>query len=371
MKKYYSLDNILQYDCQYSVVIGKRSNGKSFAAFKLGLERFVKSGYHDQMAVLRRWDEDFVKNRAAQMMAGLMCDGNGVNQVEHLTGGQYNTIYYHSRRWYLAVWDSETKEIKKMDRPFAYGFSLSGMEHDKSTSFPDVKLVVFDEFITRGAYLKDEFVLYMNVLSTIIRDRNDVRILMLANTVNQYAPYFDEMGLDRIREQKPGTIEIYQMGDSSLRIAVEYCSDSDRIQKSKLASDDYFCFNNPRLKMITEGDWEIDLYPHCPLQYKSTEILYMFFIIFKADVLQAEVISHEGANFIFIHRKTSEIKKPDQDLVYSLAYDPRPNWRRRLSRPQLPVERKIWSLFLADKIYYQDNQVGEIVRNYLAVCNEE
>lgn len=367
-KKYYSLDNILRLNPTYAMVIGRRSNGKSYAAIKYGLEQYIKNG--SQFAIVRRWDEDFTKQRAASMFAGLTCDGNGDNQIELLTDGKWNTVYYYSRRWYLAKWDEDTRETVKDTEPFAFGFSLSGMEHDKSTSFPKIRNIIFDEFITRGAYLKDEFILFMNVCSTIIRDRQDVRIFMLANTVNQYAPYFEEMGLDRIRQQKPGTIEVYQMGDSGSTIAVEYCTDSDKVVKSKVSSDMYFCFDNPRLKMITDGSWEIDVYPHCPGPYRPKDIVYMFFIIFKSDVLQAEVISDGKSNYIFIHRKTTDIKNPDSDLVYSLDYDPRPNWRRRLNRPQLPVEMRIWSLFVADKVYYQDNQVGEIVRNYLEVCNE-
>jgi len=368
-KKYYSLENILKLDATYNIVIGRRSNGKSYAGLCYGLEQYVKTG--NQFAIVRRWDEDFTKQRAASMFAGMTCDGNGDNKIELLTGGQWNTVYYYSRRWYLAKWDEEKREMVKDKEPFAYGFSLSAMEHDKSTSFPKITTIIFDEFITRGAYLKDEFILFMNVISTIVRDRQNVKIFMLANTVNQYAPYFDEMGLDRIRQQKPGTIEVYQMGDSGSTIAVEYCSDSDKVTKSKISSDMYFCFDNPRLQMITDGNWEIDVYPHCPQPYRPKDIVYMFFIIFKNDMLQCEVVCTGTVMFIYIHRKTTDIKFPDEDLVYSLDYDPRPNWRRRLNRPQLPMERRIWELFAAEKVYYQDNQVGEIVRNYLEVCTTE
>lgn len=370
-KKYYSAANILSLDCIYSIVFGKRSNGKSYAFLKYALEQYVKSGYRDQFAYVRRWDEDFSKQRAASMFTSLIYDGNGDNQVAILTGGEYNTVYYFSRRWYLAKWDEETREMKKATEPFAYGFSLSANEHDKSTSYPQIKTIIFDEFIARGSYLRDEFILFMNVCSTIIRQRTDVKIFMLGNTINQYCPYFEEMGIDRVRKQKPGTIEVYQMGDSDAKIAVEYVVSTDKVVKGKITSDLYFCFDNPKLKMITAGEWEISIYPHLPVEYKTTEVLYNFFIIFKNDVLHCEVVSHAGANFIYIHQKTSDIKNPDSDLIYTLDYDPRPNWRRRLNRPMLPVERRIWSLFLADKVYYQNNQIGEIVRNYLLLCNDE
>ena len=58
-KKYYSLDNILRLNPTYAMVIGRRSNGKSYAAIKYGLEQYIKNG--SQFAIVRRWDEDFTK----------------------------------------------------------------------------------------------------------------------------------------------------------------------------------------------------------------------------------------------------------------------------------------------------------------------
>lgn len=366
--KWYSLDNLLKLDCQYSIAMGKRSNGKSFSGKIYGLEDYVNTGR--QTAIIRRWDEDYLKQRAATMMADLVCDGEGRNRVDELTGGKWNTIVYQSRRWYLARWDDEKNEMIKDKEPFAFAFSLSAMEHDKSTSYPNVYTIIFDEFATRGMYLHDEFIIFMNVLSTIIRHRGGIKIFMFANVIDLYCPYFEEMGLDRVRRQQPGTIEIYQVGETGLKIALEYCADTKNAQRSKVASDVYFCFNNPKLKMITQGDWEMDVYPHLPYKYKSTEIVFMFFIIFKEDVLQAEVITHGNSSFIYIHKKTGAIREPDTDLVYTLDYDPRPNWRRCLNKPMLPVERRIWSMFLADKVFYQDNITGEIVSNYLQLCQE-
>ena len=114
MKRYYDIRPVLDQDCQYSIIIGRRSNGKSFAALRYGLEQYVKTG--SQFAYVRRWDEDFTKQRASSMFSGLVCDGNGDNQIALLTNGEWNTVYYYSRRWYLARWDDETREMKK-DEP--------------------------------------------------------------------------------------------------------------------------------------------------------------------------------------------------------------------------------------------------------------
>lgn len=213
-------------------------------------------------------------------------------------------------------------------------------------------------------YLPDEFVLFMNVISTIIRQRDNVKIFMLGNTVNKYCPYFAEMGLTHVKEMKPGDIDLYQYGDSALQVAVEYVKPN----KNGKDNDLYFAFDNPKLQMITGGAWEIDIYPHCPEKYTPKDIKFMYFIQFNDDRLQCEVIVKKDTTFTFIHRKTTPLKYDTYDLVYSPEYYPEPGRRRRITKPVLPVEEKIIWYFKADKVFYQDNEVGEIVRNYLLWC---
>ena len=206
----------------------------------------------------------------------------------------------------------------------------------------------------------------MNCLSSIIRNRTDVKIIMLGNTVNKYCPYFKEMGLSHVKDMKAGSIDIYQYGDSGLQVAVEFTGTN----KGGKASDRYFAFDNPRLSMITGEAWEIDIYPHCPVKYKPKEILFTYFIEFADELLQCEIILHDDLYFTFIHRKSTELKYPEKDLIYSTNFSPRPNYRRKITKPTSEFERKIADFFVKDKIFYSDNEVGEIVRNYLIWCGK-
>ena len=370
MSNYYSSAEIRKLNCTYNIIIGKRSNGKTYDALYHGLEDYIKTGA--QFAIVRRWDEDFAKQRGASMFQSLTNNRYGENVIARLTEGEYNDVYYYSRRWYLCRYDNGLQKRITAEEPFAYGFSLSATEHDKSTSYNKIKTIIFDEFLTRSIYLANEYVLFMNCVSTIARDRDDeVKIYMLGNTVNQYCPYFEEMGLNRVRAQQPGTIDVYTMGDESgnhVKIAVEYCKASEKAVKSKKAKIDLFCFDNPHLKMITSGAWEIDIYPHCPCKYKSTEVIFNFFVEFKGDILHCEVIAHDDLLFIFVHPKTTDLKNTEKDLIYTTDYNARPNYRRYINKPITKTEQKIYALFLADKIFYSDNQTGEIMRNYLAWC---
>lgn len=362
--KFYRLKKILGKKAQYNMIFGERSNGKTYAVLEYAIDRYAK--YHEQTAIIRRWQDDLKGKRGASLFDGHIETG----AVERLTNGAWNSVYYYSGRWWLQFKDpDDPKNVIRDEDPFAFGFSISSMEHDKSSSFPNVTTVLFDEFLTRRAYLPDEFVLFMNCLSTIIRHRNNVKIFMCGNTVNQYCPYFSEMGLTHVKQMKPGDIDLYTYGSSDLRVAVEYCATA--AGQGGKASDTYFAFDNPKLEMIKTGVWELDIYPHCPIKYTPLNVDFTFFILFNDEMLQCECVNVEESTFIYIHKKTTDLKNPDGDLIYSPDYDPRPNWRRSILRPVSKIEKKIHALFSNDKIFYQDNEVGDLVRNYVIWCGSK
>lgn len=353
--KFYSLNRILSKNADYNVIFGERSNGKTYATLKHGIETFLKTG--KQMAYIRRWREDLRGKRAESLFANHTANG----EIERLTNGKFNEVFYFSNKWFLSFYDAEKNKRFPDDVPFCYGFCLSEQEHEKSSSYPNVTTIVFDEFLTRRIYLPDEFMLFMNLLSTIIRQRDDVKVFMLGNTVNKYCPYFTEMGLKQIPVMEQGTIDIYKFGEHGATVAVEYCS---TIVKQK-ASNKYFCFDNQNLQMITGGKWELAVYPHLPTKYKPDDVLFTYYIQFNDVTLQGNIIQVGNENFTYIHMKTTPIKDEDNSLIYSLEMNGKPNYKRKLISTASYVEQQVSRYFATDKVFYQNNEVGEIVRNYL------
>lgn len=358
--KYYSLKKVQSLACQYNMIIGERSNGKTYAVLDHILKTYCET--KKQGAIVRRWQDDFKGKRALAMYAPLVADG----LILKYTKGQWDRIYYQSGQWYLARYDDVLDKIIHADDPFCFAFSLSSMEHDKSTSYPNITTICFDEFLTRGYYLPDEFVLFMNVISTIVRQRIDVTIYMLGNTVNWTAPYFSEMGIKHIKEMKQGTIDVYTYGaEGELKVAVEYCAPLGNSKDSNI----YFAFDNPRLNMITSGAWELDIYPHLTVKFKPKNIKGIFFICFEGDTLQCEVVELGRNAFIYIHIKTSPLHDYDNDMIYTVTDDYRINYYKSLIRGRDKRSQIIAMLFKMDKVYYQNNEVGEIVRNYRQVTD--
>ena len=358
--KYYSLDRIEKYNAIYNVIIGERSNGKTYSVLSKAIDNFIKDG--KMFAYVRRWQTDVTGRRASSVFNA----HNSDRYIEKKSGGRYEGITYYSGRFYACTYGDDGRPVYSDSDCMGYCFSLSDMEHDKSTSYPDVTLIMFDEFLTKNMYLNDEFVLFCNVVSTIVRQRDDVKIYMLGNTVNKYCPYFKEMGLENVMKMEQGTIDLYEYGDSGLTVAVEYCSS---IKKSK-KSNKYFAFNNPKLHMITGGAWEIDIYPHCPIKYKPRDIIFTYFIIFNDQCFQCEIVNdrEKDSMFTFIHPKTTPLKDTDHDLIYSLEYDHRLNHARFINRPQNDLQSKIFWFFKTDRVYYSDNNTGDAIINYLKLC---
>lgn len=355
---YYSLKEILKRKAHYNVIFGERSNGKTYAVLLYALKAYVKTG--KQLAIVRRFREDFRGKRGQELFRGIVTN----NEVSKATKGAYTGIYHYGDLWYLSAPDGKGG-VTRDEKPFAIGFAISEMEHDKGSSYPDITTVLFDEFMTRGIYLPNEFVMFQNVLSTIIRRRNDVTIFMCGNTVNRYCPYFREMGLKHVSQMKQGDIDLYQYGEETpLKVAVEY-ADSASIRKP---SDVYFAFDNSHLKMIVNGAWEIGSYPHAPCKWKPSDIIFIYFIEFDGNLLQCEIIQRNNFLFTFVHVKTTAIKDKENAVIFSVKDSPNPLHNHKITALFPPFVPKLFLFYKTDKVFYQDNETGEVIRNYLLYC---
>lgn len=349
--QYYSLTEINKKKAQYNVIFGERSNGKTYAVLNQILENYVKKG--EKGAYIRRYREDMRGLSAQMLFAGIVA--NGV--IEKLTDGMYNTVTYYQRKWYLAHIEESAKPNFKDTAPFCYSFALT---ESKGSNYPGITTFHFDEFIERRPELPGEFELLMNLISTVARDKANMKIYLTANTVNQSSLYFREFGLTNVKKMHPGQIDVYQYGNSKLKCAVEYTA-----HKVNKESDVYFAFNNPHLEMIKTGAWEIGVYPHTTERWTKDKVILSVFLKYEDEVLQLDFVSKDDVNFIYVHQKTTEIHDENRDIILSGEDNPRPNVIHSLTKSNLRIAKRILWFLNNKKIYYQDNSVGEVMRNWL------
>lgn len=379
---FYSLKEILSRCplAKYYMIFSERSNGKTHSVLELALNEYLNQG--KQLGIIRRFETDYLEGNAEEMMKTLTANKYRGNIVEEMSKGKWNGFIWRQRKFTLCRRNADGEYEEIDSEPFAHTFYLAGAEHKKSVSYPKIKNVLFDEFLTNGLYLPNETVKFFSLVSTIVRLEDDVRFFLCGNTVSQYSPYFADFGIDRVRQMKKGTIDIYKYGDSGLEVAVEYAEFPETMKdgkRFKKKSDVYFAFkDNPHLKMITEGEWETNLYPHLPVDYHFWDVQYKFYIVFEGDNFECEfIVPDDGATlpFVYIHRKTTPIKDEENFkkgyYCFKQEYDNRPLFSRDMTKPRNRLEKKILGFFAEDRVFYQDNLLGESIRRYFEWCSQQ
>ncbi len=169
MSKYYSLKKINSKNATYNVIFGERSNGKTYATLNMSLQNYFKDG--SQFAYIRRWSDDIATKRMNNLFNAL------TDKIVEYSGGEFHAIVFRTGVFYLANFNKDGKVIYTDSDVIGYAFNLSASEHNKANSYPKITTIIFDEFLTNKYYLPDEFVLFMNTVSTIVRQRTNVKNL--------------------------------------------------------------------------------------------------------------------------------------------------------------------------------------------------
>lgn len=355
-KQHYDIRNLLECPSEYLIGFGEKSNGKSTACQMVGICLWLL--FNKQMVLVRVFDEDFKKGRAEKMFSGVP-DAF----IKDVSKGVYDAIIYKNFKWYLAKYDSDMDKYILANDPFCFRQCI--LNAGSSFQMPEVEMIFFDEFISTRPNYPNEFIDFQTLVSTIIRLKDSVQVFMMGNTVNYFSIYFVEMGLKNIKKQKQGTIDTYSYGENEvMHVSVEF-TDSIPLKEK---SNKYFAFDNPKLEMIKNGSWQISNYPHLPYKYKPKDIILTYFIIFKEEIFQCEIISHEDTMFTYIHRKSTPIKNFDEDIIYQESDDPRMNISCNIKRPVFEFQKIIYSFFANNKVFYQDNEIGDTIRAYLSSC---
>ena len=359
LSMFYDIGPIDDTKAVYRMIIGSRSNGKTHAVCKHIVEDYLNEG--KRSAYIRRWDEDIQPKNISSLFAP------HYKLIEQLSQGEYNSVTYRAKEFHLCYIDEEGKIVKKDPEAFCVTASINTAEHTKGQDRGEVHLILFDEFATREAYLKNEFVLFCNLLSSLIRNRDNTIIYMLANTVNRYCPYFSEMGLKQVEQMPQGQIYLYNYGNADLTVAVEYC---DPVKATEKVASKYFAFDNPQLEMITTGAWELIMYPRPPYKIFENDIRYKFCIQFGDNLLCGEIVHPTTGKFkqdlfIFIHPQTKDIEIYSRTVLYTEDFSTSICHVRFLKDCPTELHKLIKDLILKKAVCFNSNETGEIFRNWL------
>lgn len=182
---FYNFNKVLSYNGVLNFIIGGRGLGKTFGAKEKAVKDAIYKG--KEFIYLRRYHKELQKAKAT-FMADLEAKGRFPN---HDFRAQANTLEFCHK---------STREDKK--RPWkvaGYFQALSTTQGEKSTAYPYVTTIIFDEFIIEKGmirYIPDEATALINFYNTVDRYEDRTKVLFLANSVSIDNPYFIEYGIE-------------------------------------------------------------------------------------------------------------------------------------------------------------------------------
>lgn len=177
MTKWYDKGQLLSYKMFFNMLIGNRGGGKTYGFKTWCIDDFLKTG--KQFIWVRRYGTEIDEMRKT------FFDDIAKKYPNHsftCKGSKKSGKFYID------------------DKLCGFYFALTTSAIAKSSSYPNVDKIIFDEFLIIGKtyhYLEDEVVLLLELIETIFRDReNDPQavqprgIYLLGNNVTIANPYF-------------------------------------------------------------------------------------------------------------------------------------------------------------------------------------
>lgn len=279
---FWDIYKILTYNALFNLITGNRGCGKTFGFKDWAIKDFIKTGA--QFVYVRRYKQELKKNAKF-----------------------FNDIAYkfpeHKFEVKGPIYLIDGKEA-------GCAMALSTSKIEKSTPFPLVNKIGFDEFIIdKGTYryLPDEVINFLELYETVARpgtpNRKDVRVFFLSNAITVSNPYFMYFHIELPRQgalisrrgdillqlvQDPDFIEMKKntrfgkmiQGTEYADYSIEnkFLRDNDTfLEKKGPASQFYFTF---KYKGLLYGVWldyalgrmwvSYDVDPYCRIIYSIT-----------------------------------------------------------------------------------------------------
>ena len=340
--KYYSLENILKKDCEYNIILGKRSNGKSYAVKNYCIRRAWKSD-KNRFIVLRRLAEEIKPSVIVHYFTDV--------PISEITDGLCdNIIVYRGEIW--ACKYSDTDDKNKKIRLLGYCRALIKSPQYKSGDYTDVSDIIYEEFIAEvGArYLPAEPQELQSFVSTIARN-NKIKVWLIGNTISRICPYFTEWQLTGIPRQAQGTIDIYTVETAAgeeIKIAVENCENNGTTGKM---------FFGATSKMLDNGAWHTSKqYPVLPREIEEYNVIYKVVVCGYGFTFLLQLLKYQSEYVWFVAPKTTPIKPRTRvitnifspDLLYTVGFV-----------PLNEGERIAFNLLAQNKICFSDSLTAE------------
>lgn len=304
---FWNIRRTLTHNALFNFILGNRGGGKSYGAKELGIDNFIKK--KEQFGYIRRYKDD-LKKPMEQYFEDIK---EKYPDYEFKVSGD---------KFYIREKPDDEKEKWTDEDVAGYGFVLSTAANKKSISFPNITLLIFDEFLIEKGnqrYLQNEPEKLLNLYETVARPgTNHPRVIMflLANAISITNPYF--LYWDLKMPDKMDKNGKYIWKHNSRPILVEDVRNEKFIDRKKNTEFGAIVAGTAYADYSIENKFLLD--DEKFIEKKSKKARYFFTFIFHDRKYGVWIDSEEGKLWV------SEDIDPSYLLVYTLTLkDHQPN----------------------------------------------
>lgn len=289
-----------ELNCPYIAIIGGKGTGKTYGCVDYALRDFFKDNSERPFFYARRYDKTFTNSICGNLV------GCHRQDIINLSGGKYNTAELYGKVFTLMrKTATESGVDKRVNRKtIAYCRSLNNVETETGDDKGDISCVIYDEFLSRGVELKDEFLRLQTMHNNALRNRGKDRFIpffLLGNTVSRDSKLAEQFGI-RLRDLKRG-LNIFENSKHQARIILYYTPETAK--NVEAANLYYDRFENDRINMITRGDWVLGNYTVAPYDMLFTRG-FTAKLYFNRVAVTA-VLGFKGRNPFLLIRRPSDV----------------------------------------------------------------
>ena len=339
----------------WNVILSPRARGKTTNMLLWGMCEYQVNGTVTQY--IRQYDDMLTPSMINDLFSVILRYG----YIGKITDGKYNSCRYWRRRWYYTKVDEQGNELERAESPFMVCLAIN-REHDLRSTYnaPRGDFIIIDEFMRADKmYMRDEFVILNNLLSTIIRDRTTARIFLLANLVDITCPYLSEMGIHKIvAGMRFGDFRQIKADSTVITIYLIPAEKTKNKSKSK-----YFgLWTNSHMTGITgaKGVWALKIYPHAPRE--DYTIIDRAQIECADGLICRELRKYDDGLYVMFY----PLFEPLTDKVTYTTNTDKPFSRlRRYGLGYTNTDKTIATLIKRHRCYYDNNSTGERIEAYI------
>lgn len=226
---------------------------------------------------------------------------------------------------------------------------------------PKGDLIILDECFT-NTNRPDEFLNFINLHKTIVRERLSDKIFVLGNTYDANNVWFRQLTIARqIRGLKPNDQRVFKTVDD-MDIFVYYLtprSPEKRMNFNKL----HYGFGNPQLNAITgAGAWNSKIYPLVTqLQGRKSQFRGLFFKIYDDLYLECEYLTSDLGDYYFIHPcriSTAQMSK----LIFTNQFCVNEN---EMLFGDDRISKRILTAIRQKRVVFSDNESGNLFEKFI------